>query len=286
MVGATARFLEGKDFPLLGSPRAGWLRPFLVSANVLPDDARKWLYRMGSGRDALAADVVARLSAEDLASQVVDRYPPRSYPAALVGSTPGSAVHLCAALGAPLLPQTLLVPLRRRGVSPDDPQADVVASREAAAAMLEANPELVLHHMFDPNADRITLARFTYFRIKWIRLSLAYRRFLVRHLAPGAVILVSDCRHRWPVTTVGERHLFQFGGVGSTRRSCVRAATASPGSSNRRAPRAVHGSRQSPTGRRRRRSGASILSWATTSSASPAGTATRCAVSASSMPTT
>lgn len=217
MVSATARYLEGRDSPLLGHPHAGWLRPALVGVNHLPDGARRWIYRNGSGREAQDPEAVATLSAEDLADQVVRRYPPGPYPAIAVGSTPGSVVHLCAALRAPLLPQTLLVPLARdedAGFSLDDPGQDIRAAGQVARAMLAANPELILHQMFDPNGDRLTLARFSYLRVKRAVLGPTYRQFITRNLAPGGTILVIDCAHQWPVTTVGERHLFQFGGVG------------------------------------------------------------------------
>jgi hypothetical protein len=68
--------------------------------------------------------------------------------------------------------------------------------------------------MHDPNQDRLTLRRMAYFRIKRTRLGAAYRRFLAERLEPGGTILLAECGQRWPVTTVGERHLFQFGAIG------------------------------------------------------------------------
>jgi hypothetical protein len=53
-----------------------------------------------------------------------------------------------------------------------------------------------------------------YFRTKWTRLPDAYADFLERRLAPGAPVLLVDDGSRWPVTSAGERHVFQTGGRG------------------------------------------------------------------------
>lgn len=214
MVAAVARFQAGQDFPVLGMAHGDWLRPLLAGLNRLPRSARNWVYRMGSGREGLPPDVVARADAERLAEGITGRYGTGPYDSALIGSTPGAAVHLAAALGAPLLPQTILLPVARHGVGVDDPAADVEACRGVAADLLAANPDLVVHQMFDPCQDRLTLARFAYFRVKRRRLGPAYEQFLRRTLSPGATIVVVDSSRTWPVTTVGDRHYFQFGGIG------------------------------------------------------------------------
>ena len=51
-------------------------------------------------------------------------YPSRRYPMALIGSSNGAAVHLAAAMGAPWLPQTFMVPVRNPSNDPDDPRRD------------------------------------------------------------------------------------------------------------------------------------------------------------------
>lgn len=217
MVAATARFLAGRDFPVLGKDYGRLLRPLLVALNRLPRPARNWIYRAGSGREGLAPEVVASADAETLARQVTGRYeppPPGGHQAVVVGSLTGSAVHLAAALGAPVLPQTLLLPLARPGQDVDDPASDIERTRETVAALTAANPDLVVHQMFDPCQDRLTLAKFSYLRVKRLRLGATFEEFISRRLRPGGTIYVLDCRHHWPVTAVAERHFFQFGGVG------------------------------------------------------------------------
>ena len=214
MAAATAHFLAGRGFPILGRPHGDLLRPALVGLNHLPERARRWLYRAGSGREGIPAETLARADSDELARSITRRYPRRRYPGVLVGSTPGGAAHLAAALGMPLLPQTLLLPLRHRGIDIDDPSADVDQARPVAEALLASNPDLIVHHMSDPTNDRLTLARFSYFRVKRTALGKAYEQFLAEQVAPGGTVYVLDCSHRWPTAQISDRYFFQFGGVG------------------------------------------------------------------------
>ncbi len=214
MVRATAHYLRGAELPMMGNGSETVMRPVLTALNRLPSPARRWLYAAGSGRERLPQATVARASADGLARQVVGRYPRRRYGTAVVGSNPGSMAHLAAALGAPLLPQTLLLPVARHDVGVDDPFGDIAAVRAPARELLDANPDLALHQMMDPNFDRLTLRWFSYFRLKFLRLGPVYERFLLDTLEPGATLFVADCTNRWPVRHVGDRHWFQFGGVG------------------------------------------------------------------------
>jgi hypothetical protein len=145
---------------------------------------------------------------------MVSEYPRRRYGAALIGSASGAAVHLGAALSAPWLPQTFLIPVRRSGVHPDEPRDGMEWAKEPARRLLAANPELQLHHMHDPSQDRLMIQRMTYFRVKRLRLGEAFERFLTDSLAPGATLFLLECGLRWPTTLVDERHVFQFGALG------------------------------------------------------------------------
>lgn len=214
MAMATARFLHGRDNPPQGRPAARALLPLALAANRLPTRVKETIYSVASGAEAQPPARLAALDIEDLAAAIVRLYPQRRYPAVVLGSSNGALVHLCAALGIAWLPQTLLLPLRQRQVSPDDPMRAVHAFDETARALLTRNPDLVLHHMHDPNQDRLTSKRMTYFRVKRTRLGPAYERFLTNTLATGAVLLIAECTRRWPTTRVDERHVFQFGAVG------------------------------------------------------------------------
>jgi hypothetical protein len=214
MVVALARFLGGQDTPPLGKPAFRALRPAAAVAARLPERTRQSIYSIFSGAEGRPAAGLARFDADAVARSIAGIYPSRRYPAVVIGSSNGALTHLCAALGVPWLPQTVLLPVRQRGISPDDPQRAAHAFDRTARALLDRNPDLVLHHMHDPNQDRLTLRRIAYFRIKRTRLGIGYEEFLTDVLQPGGTILLAECGQRWPATTLGERHLFQFGAVG------------------------------------------------------------------------
>ncbi len=211
MVRAVSRFLRGRDFPALGvGPGSARLADLLSS---LPSGARRRLFVLTGHLEGAPMSLVRTLRAEDLAAWTVEQYGPGPYPAVFVGSGSGAVVHLAAAMRAPVLPQTYLVPVRAR-LDPDQPRVALEAGRELGRAMVEANPELALYHMHDPSQDRAMIVRFMYFRFKRQRLGRTLERFLAERLAPGATIFLVDCSLTWPMTVVGERHYFQFGALG------------------------------------------------------------------------
>lgn len=217
MVRAVARFLHGRPYPALGmfpGPAAKLLERCAPSLDRLPSGVRRTLYVRGGWLEAIPARRAGSVEGERIAGYLASQYPDRRYQAAVVGSSSGALVHLCAALGAPFLPQTVLVPVRHPGLHPDEPRDGLEAMREPARQLLDANPSLQLHHMHDPNQDRLMLERMTYFRVKRRLLGAAYGAFLSRVLPRGATLLVSECTLTWPVTRLSERHVFQFGALG------------------------------------------------------------------------
>jgi hypothetical protein len=214
MVVALARFLHGQDTPPMGNPAFRALRPAASAASLLPPRLQEPLYSLFSGAEGRKESEIAELDSDKVSAGIAGAYPGRRYPAVVIGSSGGALVHLCAAFGLPWLPQTLLLPVRQRGLSPDEPQRAAEALAGTARRLLDRNPDLVLHHMHDPDQDRLTLRRMAYFRVKRRRLGHAYEKFLTDHLEPGGVIVVAECGKRWPVTHLGDRHLFQFGAVG------------------------------------------------------------------------
>jgi hypothetical protein len=214
MVVALARFLHGRDTPPLGKPAFRALAPAAALAARLPATTRQWIYSAFSGAEGRPEQDIAGLEMETVSAAIAGLYPRRRYPAVVIGSSSGGLTHLCAALGIPWLPQTVLLPVRQRGIPPDDPARAAPAFDRTARALLDRNPDVVLHHMHDPNQDRLTLRRVAYFRVKRTRLGHAYERFLADVLEPGGTILVAECGQRWPTTPMGERHVFQFGAVG------------------------------------------------------------------------
>ena len=154
------------------------------------------------------------MSTAAIADWATRLYPQRRYPAVMIGSSNGALIHLAAALGVPWLPQTFLTLVHQTGVHPDEPVQAMEAGRNAARHFLAANPDVQLHHMHDPNQDRLMLAYITYFRWKYRRLPQAYRDFIARSLEPDGTVIIVDCERQWPTTRVDDRYLFQFGAVG------------------------------------------------------------------------
>lgn len=217
MTRSLARFLHGQDFRGLGSEPA-WVEPAAIALgrilNAAPRRLQESIYSLSGRGEAIRPRKLRRANVERIAEWAASLYPPRRYPAVLVGSSNGALVHLAAALGIPWLSQTFLVPVARSGVHPDEPYQDMRWAQEPARSFLEANPDIVLHHMHDPNQDRLMIRRMTYFRFKRLVLGPAYERFLRERLEPGGTIFLAECDLRWPTTAVGERHLFQFGALG------------------------------------------------------------------------
>ncbi len=217
MLRALSAHLRGEDFRVLGSvpkPLAPLMRPVAAAVNALPRRIREGVYTYSGANEAIPPESLGDVSAEEVSRWVVDEYPRRRYPAVAVGSSNGALVHLWGALGIPWLPQTFLVPVRHPGIHPDEPREDMEWAREPARVLLEANPELVLHHMHDANQDRLMIRRMTYFRTKRLRLGTTYERFLADSLEPGGTIFLVECGLSWRTTRVGERHVFQHGALG------------------------------------------------------------------------
>jgi hypothetical protein len=215
MLEATARGLRGQNFDRLGRGRG--FAALLRAADLLPLGVRQRLYAVAGGAEGVAPERLGEVDAEAVAAWVTGHYPNRSYPAVLIGSSNGAAVHLATALGVPWLPQTLLIPVRWKGNTPDRPDAAAEFGARVAPALLDANPDLALHHMHDANQDRLMIQRMAYFRVKRRKLGAAYTAFLRERLAPGAPIIVLADESTWPATTIADRHVFQVGAQGGLR---------------------------------------------------------------------
>src|SRR5690606_28133124 len=138
-------------------------------------------------------------------------------PAILIGSSNGAMIHLGAALGIPWLPQTFLIPVKTpKDLGVDEPIKRMNWGHGAAKKLLESNPSLQLHHMMDPNQDRPMLKKTSYFRVKQLRLTEAYKKFILQNLNKDGTLYIVNCRKKVPVTKVADRHYFQFGGLGGT----------------------------------------------------------------------
>ncbi|MFP9190761.1 hypothetical protein ACLI4Q_03710 [Natrialbaceae archaeon A-CW1-1] len=211
-VRATASYLCGEAFPRLGmiSPAATPLTPLL---NSLPRSVRTKGYTCGGASEGISPDELGNVDVDSFREWVVDQYPERGYPAVIVGSSNGAAVFLAAALGVPFFPQTFLLPIRR-SMGADEIRTDIAWGAHHAPPFLEANPDVALHQMHDPNQDRLMVRKLAYFRTKLRTLGAAYESFLETVLEPGGTIIVLECGYEWPAINLGDRYSFQLGGLG------------------------------------------------------------------------
>jgi hypothetical protein len=217
MLRALAHYLNGRDFPLLGAmpqSRTPIMKVAAQAVNRLPRRLREQVYIWSGRFEAIPPRQLLAIDLNRVAEDLLRLYPVRQYPAVAIGSSNGAAIHLWAALGIPWLPQTLLIPVARSGCHPDEPVEDVRWAQGPARALLDANPDVQLHHMHDPVQDRLMIQRMTYFRVKRRRLGPAYEMFLRQSLKPGGTILLIECNLNWLTTQYGDRHFFQFGALG------------------------------------------------------------------------
>ncbi len=212
MLISLSRFLKGKDFKGTGvMPSSEWLASIV---NRLPAVWKERLYSASGPLDAVSPRHVKDINIGEFDKWVTHCYPEGNYPVMALGASNGALIHLYAALGIPWLPQTFLIPIDKPNLHLDAPKKTLEWSVPYANQLLKNNPDVTLHHMTDPNQDRLHLSEITYFRTKKIRLGTSYEQFIRKNLMPGGTLLIIDCQYTWPTVRVGDRHVFQFGGSG------------------------------------------------------------------------
>ncbi|WP_312241069.1 hypothetical protein [Pantoea sp.] len=202
------------DRPFDSPSQSPALDHLLPALNKLPERLREWGYAVGGMAEGITQSRAGNLDIEGIAEWMANAYPQQRYPAAFVGSSNGALTHLAAAMKTPWLPQTFLCPVRALHNDPDDAPAGFERGKPVADALLAASPHLAVHHMQDPNQDRLMLDQMSYFRLKQRALPLAFSEFLMRSLPAGATLFVNNCTLQWPVTRTTNRSFFQFGAPG------------------------------------------------------------------------
>jgi hypothetical protein len=177
----------------------------------MPDPQRRSMLASAAWAEALPVDEAARIDANVVAGWIVERYPPTIYPAVVLGSAHGGAVHLAAALGAPWLPTSFTVTVRWPDGAVNDWDGARHAGADVAARILAANPDVTVRQIHDPVQGGAVCGSTLTLHVRWQRLPPAYRSFLRHRLAPGgASLLLRDVR-TWPVLDGATGHSFQVG---------------------------------------------------------------------------
>lgn len=185
--------------------------PVLGRYRDLPEPRRGNALRNDAHAEALPARACHRIDADAVADWITGRYPAPTYPAAVLGSPHGGAVHLAAALGAPWLPTGFTVTVRRPGGCVGDWGGALEAGAAVVAEIVAANPTVTVRQVHDPSRRGSLCGSTLTLHVRWRRLPAAYRAFMQHRLAPGAAsVLLRDVR-TWPVSNVAPGHSFQLG---------------------------------------------------------------------------
>ncbi|TDB73087.1 hypothetical protein [Micromonospora sp. KC723] len=209
LVAVAARALRGDDCGDLGQ-----FTP-LSRFTAAPEPVRRAAAARAAARVALTAEQAAEVDAERAARWMVDQYPQRRYPGAVLGSPHAAAVHLAVALGVPWLPAAFEMTAHWSQGAVDHPSAALDHGATITARILSGNPDLHVRQVHCP-ASRGALAGATVSLVaRWRALPRAYARFLADRVTPGApLLLVRDAR-TWPVLDEGRGHSFQVGSPSS-----------------------------------------------------------------------
>lgn len=209
LLAAAARALHGRDCDDLR------YLPVLSRFRGTPEPLRRAAVARAAARAAVAPDQAGLVDADRVAQWVVDQYPRRWYPGAVLGSPHGGAVHLATAMGVPWLPSEFEMAVHWPQGAVDDAAGALGHGAPVVDRLLLANPGIAVRQVHDPVGRGALVGCTITLVARWRRLPDAYRRFLTMWLEPGAPVLMLRDARTWPVFDVGARHSFQIGGPGS-----------------------------------------------------------------------
>jgi hypothetical protein len=181
----------------------------------VPEKSRREAVTRDAGNQAVPAEVAAHTDVEAVAAWITRQYPASAYPAVVLGSPHGAAVHLAAALGAPWLPTGFTVTVAWPEGSVGDWPGALQRGAVIADRLLAANPTVTVRQVHDPVQRGALCGSTLTLHVRWRRLPSAYRSFLRRRLRPGgASVLLRDVRV-WPVRDFSPGYSFQVGSPAS-----------------------------------------------------------------------
>lgn len=209
LLAAASRALHGRDCADIGD------EPMLARYGGPDTPQQRRTAIQGASRACVPMASVAEIDTDAVARWIVTRYPTRPYPAVVIGSPHGAAVHLAAAAGVPWLPAGFELAVRWPDGSADDPAAAFVHGTAVAPRLLANNPGLTVRQVHDPVSRRILAGCTIALHARWHTLPDAYRRFLSTCLRPGGTVLIVRDMRTWPVLDTGAGHTFQLGSPAS-----------------------------------------------------------------------
>jgi hypothetical protein len=208
---------DSVDRAFLAVATSGWERdgwwpvPMLGRRAELPAVLRRDVLADEACAQAVPAEAAGEIDAEAVAEWITGLYRDSTYPAVVLGSPHGGAVHLAAALGAAWLPTTFPVSVRWPGGSVADWPAARDWGATVAGTIVAGNPGVSVRQVHDPVMRGPLCGRTVSLRLWWRTLPAAYTEFLRTRLQPGGSSLLLRDLRRWPVLPVGPRTGFQLG---------------------------------------------------------------------------
>ncbi|MEU4690116.1 hypothetical protein [Actinoplanes sp. NPDC023714] len=185
--------------------------PVLGRRGELPEELRRAALAADAAEDALPETQVGQVDAEAVARWITGHHRSPSYPAVVLGSPHGAALHLAAALGAAWLPASFTVTVPWPGGSPENWQAAREYGTRLAQRLMAGNPGVSVRQVHDPVLRGSLCGATVSLHVRWCTLPGAYRSFLRERLVPGgASILVRDLR-TWPMLGGPPGYTFQIG---------------------------------------------------------------------------
>lgn len=205
-VAATARALRGEDCHDLGGA------PVLARTGMLPAPLNRLVVGRAAARATVPARQVRHLDPDHVAEWIVAHYHRRDYPAVVLGSPHGGAVHLATALGAPWLPAAFEVVVEWPDASADNCAGALSHGITAAQPLLDRYQAVTVRQIHDPVSRPARTSAGITVQVRWQHAPDAYLEFLTTQLAPHAPVLVVRDTTTWPVVNVNDRYSFQLGG--------------------------------------------------------------------------
>lgn len=205
LLAVAARAVQGRDCTDLAYV------PLLARYRGMPATARRSALIRAGAQTAVPTHHIGQIDTEAVGHWITGHYPARRYPAVVLGSPHGAAVHLAARLGAAWLPTGFPVAVHWPGGTVDDPAGALRYGTRVVGRFLRANPGVAVRQLHDPAGRGVLAGSCLDLVVRWRELPAAYRQFLGTRLAPGApVFLLQDVR-TWSVVELGGGHSFQVG---------------------------------------------------------------------------
>ncbi|GIF14987.1 hypothetical protein [Actinoplanes teichomyceticus] len=185
--------------------------PVLGRRGELPPDLRRAVLAVDAADEAVPLARMDDVDVDAVAAWIAGRFPAATYPAAVLGSPHGAAVHLAAACRGAWLPTSFTLTAPWPGGSAGDWVSAMAWGTRLAQRLMDRNPAITVRQVHDPVLRGALCGATVSLQVRWRTLPPAYRDFLERRIAAGgSSVLVRDLR-TWPVLDGPPGYGFQIG---------------------------------------------------------------------------